>query len=139
MRNSYRSCDFNNIVIINIDDDLNVSIVASRHRNYDINITVPAASTQKNPRAPPENATDMINLIEGFIPFTNQFKYLGIWMVPSLSDEFDIDKRIAATTGAMHSLKGYFRNQSVSVRAKNCFSLYPSEHSTLGSRILGVD
>jgi len=98
---------------------------------------VPAVTTKKYPNTPPPNATDVIQLDRGFIPFTEKFKYLGSWIVQSLSDEYDINMRIAATSSAMYSLKPYFKNKDVSLQAKRLIFLSIPFHIFLWRSNLG--
>jgi len=89
----------------------------------DIETGSPAIS-KRHQYSAPENATkDIIirGVNGGTIPFTDKFKYLGSIIASDLSDEHDIDRRIQLAWSAYSGLRPFFRNKSVSTRAKNSF------------------
>ena len=62
--------------------------------------------------------TRRMMIADGFIDFVKHFKYLGSYVSFDLTDDFDIDKRIAAANKSMGSLKHIWNNPYASLRAK---------------------
>jgi hypothetical protein len=55
---------------------------------------------------------------DGFVTYTETFKYLGSWLSFTLRDDTDVEKRIASATKAMGSLGEFFDRNEISTCAK---------------------
>ena len=77
----------------------------------------PAADQQQ-----PANLEN-IQVEQGFVSFTNCFKYLGSIISSNLNDEIDIDARISQANKAMGALRGYFRCPQVNLHSKRLIYL----------------
>ncbi len=67
--------------------------------------------------------TQSIAVGDGYVDFTKHFKYLGSYISFDLTDDYNIDKRIAAANKSMGSQKHFWNNPYVSVRAKQLIFL----------------
>ena len=67
--------------------------------------------------------TPKIMIADGFIDFVKHFKYLGSYLSFDLTDDYDIDKQIAAANKSTGSLKHFWNNPYDSVRAKQLIFL----------------
>ena len=67
--------------------------------------------------------TRRMMIADGFVDFVKHFKYLGSYVSFDLTDDFDIDKRIAAANKSMGSLKHFWNNPYASLRAKQLIFL----------------
>eukprot|EP00978_Attheya_sp_CCMP212_P012017 scaffold29800_cov23-Attheya_sp.AAC.1 len=77
----------------------------------------PAANQQQ-----PANLEN-IQVEQGFVSFTNCFKYLGSIISSNLNDEIDIDARISQANKAMGAPRGYFRCPQVNLHSKRLIYL----------------
>eukprot|EP00978_Attheya_sp_CCMP212_P009953 scaffold23798_cov44-Attheya_sp.AAC.1 len=77
----------------------------------------PAANQQQ-----PANLEN-IQVEQGFVSFTNCFKYLGSIISSNLNDEIDIDARISQANKAMGALREYFRCPQVNLQSKRLIYL----------------
>ncbi len=59
----------------------------------------------------------------GHVDFVKHFKYLGSYISFDFTDNYDIDKRIAAANISMGSLKHFWNNPYASMRAKQLIFL----------------
>jgi hypothetical protein len=57
-------------------------------------------------------------LADGHVDFVKHFKYLGSYISFDLTDDYDIDKRIAAANKSMGPLKHLWNNPYAGLRAK---------------------
>ncbi len=67
--------------------------------------------------------TQRIEVADGHVDFVKHFKYLGSYISFDLTDDYDINKRIAAANKSMGSLKHFWNNPYASLRAKQLISL----------------
>ncbi len=67
--------------------------------------------------------TQRIAVADGHVDFVKHFKYLGSYISFDLMDDYDINKRIAAATKSMGSLKHFWNNPYASLRAKQLIFL----------------
>jgi hypothetical protein len=63
--------------------------------------------------------TQNVQVADGFVSFTQTFRYLGLLISYSLRDDDDITARIAAANSAMGTLKEVWRNPHLNVYSKN--------------------
>ena len=54
----------------------------------------------------------------GYVDFTEELKYLGSPIKPSLTYDADVTKRLKAASAAFGALKGAFRNRHLDYKAK---------------------
>ena len=64
----------------------------------------------------PETAE--VPMKDGFVTYTENFKYLGSWISFTLRDDIDIERRIASATKAVGALEEFFDRKEISIRAK---------------------
>ena len=62
--------------------------------------------------------TDRIHTEAGFIDFCMHFKYLGSYLSFDLTDDFDIENRLASANSAMGALKHFWNNQYADLHTK---------------------
>ena len=62
--------------------------------------------------------TDRIHTSVGFIDFCLHFKYLGSYLSFDLTDDYDIENRLASANSAMGALKHFWKNQYVDLHTK---------------------
>ena len=67
--------------------------------------------------------TQQIIVADGFVDFVKHFKYLGSYISFNLTDNFDINKRIAAANKSMGLLKHFWNNPYASLRANQLIFL----------------
>eukprot|EP00978_Attheya_sp_CCMP212_P004158 scaffold9027_cov61-Attheya_sp.AAC.6 len=67
--------------------------------------------------------TSNFEVMDGFVQFTKQFKYLGSTISHNLHDTADIDARILQANMAMGALRKYFHCKQVSLHAKRLIYL----------------
>jgi hypothetical protein len=67
--------------------------------------------------------THRIAVADGHVDFVKHFKYLGSYISFDLTDDCDIDKRIAAANKSMGSLKHFWNNPYASLRVKQLIFL----------------
>jgi hypothetical protein len=60
---------------------------------------------------------------DGYVDFVKHFKYLASYISFDLTDDYNIDKRIAAANKPMGSLKNFWSNPYASLRAKQLIIL----------------
>eukprot|EP00978_Attheya_sp_CCMP212_P006398 scaffold14557_cov67-Attheya_sp.AAC.1 len=77
------------------------------------------------PAANPQQPVNLENIQveQGFVSFTNCFKYLGSIILSDLNDEIDIDERISQANKAMGALHEYFRCPQVNLQSKRLIFL----------------
>jgi hypothetical protein len=61
-------------------------------------------------------------IADSFVDFIKYLTYRGSYVPFDLTDDFDIDKRIAAANKSMGSLKHFWNNPYASLRANNSSS-----------------
>jgi hypothetical protein len=64
-----------------------------------------------------------IKVADGHVDFVKHFKYLGSYISFDLTNDYDINKRIAAANKSMGSLKHFWDNPYASLRAKQLIFL----------------
>ncbi len=64
-----------------------------------------------------------MEVADSHVDFVKHFKYLGSYISFDLTDDYDIDKRIAAANKSMGSLKQFWNNPYASLRAKQLIFL----------------
>jgi hypothetical protein len=52
---------------------------------------------------------EKVSVRDGYITFTQHFKYLGSWISDTLQDDYELDVRLKRAKGQMGSLKPFFR------------------------------
>ena len=62
--------------------------------------------------------TESVNVKDGVMTYTKQFKYLGSYISYSLRDDYDIKSRIAAATKVFGALTKFWYNQHVDTYSK---------------------
>jgi hypothetical protein len=67
--------------------------------------------------------TQRITVADDYVDFVKHFKYLGSYITFDLTDGYNIDKRIAAASKSMESLKHFWNNSYASLRAKQLIFL----------------
>jgi hypothetical protein len=67
--------------------------------------------------------TQRIKVADGHVDFVKHFKYLGSYISFDLTDDYDINKRIAAANKSIGSLKHSWNNPYASLRAKQLIFL----------------
>jgi hypothetical protein len=67
--------------------------------------------------------TQRIVVADGHVDFVKHFKYLGSYISFDLTDDYDINKRIAAANKSMGSLKHFWNNPYTILRAKQLIFL----------------
>ena len=55
---------------------------------------------------------------DGYITFTQHFKYLGSWISDTLQDDYELDIRLKRAKGQMGSLKPFFRCPGIELATK---------------------
>jgi hypothetical protein len=67
--------------------------------------------------------TQRIALAYGHVNFVKHIKYLGSYISFDLTDDYNIDKRIAAANKSMGSVKHFWNNPYASLREKQLIFL----------------
>jgi hypothetical protein len=62
--------------------------------------------------------TQITKMADGHVDFVKHFNYLGSYIPFDLTDDYDIDKRIAAANKSMGSPKHFWDNPYASLRVK---------------------
>jgi hypothetical protein len=75
--------------------------------------------------------TQRIAMADGNVDFVKHFKYLGSYISFDLTDDYGIDKRIAAANKSMLSLNHFWNNPYTSLRAKQLIFLAMPDNQLL--------
>jgi hypothetical protein len=67
--------------------------------------------------------TQRVAVADGHVDFVKHFKYLGSYISFDPTDDYDINKRIAADNKSMGSLKHFWNNPCTSLRANQLIFL----------------
>jgi hypothetical protein len=67
--------------------------------------------------------TQSVMISNGFVDFIKHFKYLDSYISFDLTDDYDINKRLAAANKSMESLKYFWNNPYTSMRAEQLIFL----------------
>ncbi len=79
--------------------------------------------------------TQRIKVADGHVDFVKHFKYLRSYISFDLTDDYDINKRIAVANKSMGSLKHFWDNSYASLRAKQLiFLAMPSNQLLWGCK-----
>jgi len=70
-----------------------------------------------------QQSTSQIAVADGYITFTNNFKYLGTTIAADLREDTEIKLRISKAAQSMGALREFFKNEHVNLRTKHLIYL----------------